>query len=336
VPEAFRRPELARIRIGDLPVFIGDAIERRATAASIDGPARALVDNPFMRALPVQPQSILYAPVLQDARLKGALVSYWWREPHVVTDHDIELATNVARQTALALSGTTEQRYRGLFERSLAGMFRTRRDGHITDCNPAFARMLGYDTPADLIGRHASQFYMDAADRERIVADVRRTGAAVNRDVMLRRRDGSAVAVLLNLARPPGEPQAVYEGQILDISDRLAAETAQREATALRSVATLANGAAHSINNPLTVIRGTLELIVQRAEEKVTLQRIAPALRAIEQISDIVRGMAQISRLELVPNAPGEMRMLDIHESGSELPDPKTSSPASDPPRATS
>ena len=110
-----------------------------------------------------------------------------------------------------------------------------------------------------------------------------------------------------------------------------AAEAARREALALRSVASLANGAAHLINNPLTVIRGTLELLMQRPEDKVTLQRITPALRAVDQIAEIVRRRAQISRLELVADAPGDMHMLDIAGSAPDAPG-ATTPPAGDAP----
>ena len=217
-------------------------------------------------------------------------------------------------------------------------MFRTHGDGHITDCNPAFARILGYTAPAELIGRHSREFYVRAADRERIVAHVHRAGTALNVEVALRRRDGSPVPVLMNLTARRDADDSSYEGQILDMSDRQAAETARREAMALRSVASLANGAAHSINNPLTVIRGTLELILHRPEDKVTVQRIAPALRAVDQIADIVLHMSQISRLELVANAPGDMNMLDIRASapGSAdvTPAPGADAPTGEPPPA--
>lgn len=328
VPEALRRPELARIRIGDLPVFIGDALGRHEAAATAGD--QPFFENPFIQSLPVRPRSLLYAPVVEDARLKGALVSYWWNDTHRVTDREIRLATSVARQAAIALAAArvieqselrrreaeaAEQRYRSLFERSLAGMFRTRRDGDVSECNPAFARILGFSTPNDVIGRRASEFWMQPADREVMLAAVERTGAVTNVEVTLKRGDGRPVAVLMNVASLVDAGERVFEGQILDITDRKRAEAARRETDALRSVASLANGAAHDINNPLTVIRGVLELLVQRSEEKVSLHRLTPALRAIEQIAETIRRMSHITRLELVPDAPGDMTMLDLRES---------------------
>jgi PAS domain S-box-containing protein len=336
VPPALLRSDLARIRIGDLPVLIGNAIERRETAATVDQPGHPMFDHPFLRSLPVRPQSLLYAPVLENARLQGALVTYWWNEPHVVTDREVRLATSVARHTALALSASravaesetrrrqaedAEERYRGLFERSLAGIFRTKRDGHITECNPAFARILGYGSPAEIIGRHSSEFYIEPGERTKLLAEIESAGGTLaNVEVTLRRKDGTPLAVLMNVVTPITGGERVFEGQFLDISDRRRAEAARREADALRSVASLANGAAHSINNPLTVIRGTLEMLVHRPDEKVTARRIASAIHAIEEISGVIHRMSRITHLELAADAPAEMRMLDIKESAPETP----------------
>ncbi len=335
VPETLLRPELARIRIGDLPVLIGDAIGRLEPAATVDQPGHPLFEHAFIRSLPMRPQALLYAPVLENARLKGALVTYWWNDPHAVTEREIRLAMTVARQVALALSAAqalsesevrrqqaeaAEARYRALFERSLAGLFRTRRDGTITDCNQTFVDILGYKSPDEAIGRHASEFYIEPEERTRLLAAIEgRAGAVTNLEMTLKRKDGRPVAVLMNVATPVVDGELTFEGQILDITDRMRAEVARREAAALRSVASLANGAAHSINNPLTVIRGTLELLLQR-QEKPTAQRIAPAIRAIDEIADVIRRMSRITRLELMSDAPGEMRMLDIRESAPEAP----------------
>ena len=46
---------------------------------------------------------------------------------------------------------STEQRYRLLFERSLAGVYRITLDGRILDCNDACARILGYASREELL-----------------------------------------------------------------------------------------------------------------------------------------------------------------------------------------
>ena len=63
----------------------------------------------------------------------------------------IGVATDVTEQRradqALRIS---ESRYRTLFERNLAGVFRSTLEGRILDCNESFARMFGYESPEEV------------------------------------------------------------------------------------------------------------------------------------------------------------------------------------------
>jgi two-component system, cell cycle sensor histidine kinase and response regulator CckA len=52
-------------------------------------------------------------------------------------------------QTRLEVARTAERRYRLLFEDNPAGMFRTRPDGRVVDCNPAAVAILGYASALD-------------------------------------------------------------------------------------------------------------------------------------------------------------------------------------------
>jgi TatA/E family protein of Tat protein translocase len=59
----------------------------------------------------------------------------------------------------------------------------------------------------------------------------------------------------------------------VDVSERQRREAAEREAESLRSVAKLANAAAHEINNPLTVVGGNLQLLAERLRDRPELAR---------------------------------------------------------------
>ncbi len=51
------------------------------------------------------------------------------------------------RKNAESALRESEQRYRSLFERNLAGVFITTWDGRILDCNQAMAGILGFESP---------------------------------------------------------------------------------------------------------------------------------------------------------------------------------------------
>jgi diguanylate cyclase (GGDEF)-like protein/PAS domain S-box-containing protein len=119
----------------------------------------------------------------------------------------------------------SEQRYRLLFERNLAGIYRTTVDGRIVDCNSAFARILGYPSREDVLKISALDLYSDPGDRESFLTRLRQQRVLVNFELCLRRRDGSPVWVLANesLIDEPGSG-VVMDGSLIDITDRKRAE----------------------------------------------------------------------------------------------------------------
>jgi diguanylate cyclase (GGDEF)-like protein/PAS domain S-box-containing protein len=119
-----------------------------------------------------------------------------------------------------------EARYRLLFERNLAGVYRTTLDGAILDCNDALARILGYVDANELLAAESTDFYYDAAERARIVALLREQKSLSNVEVAVRRQDGKAVWVIENVTLIEGrggEPD-ICEGTIIDITARKTAE----------------------------------------------------------------------------------------------------------------
>jgi signal transduction histidine kinase len=124
-----------------------------------------------------------------------------------------------------------------------------------------------------------------------------------------RRLDGSLVPVAMSVRRVVDEEGPVHEGVLVDLTDRKRAE----EAATLRSVAELANAAAHRINNPLSVIVGDLELMVHG---HATPERLARARAAAESIREIVADMLRITRVASARGAPDVPPMLDLGGSG--------------------
>jgi PAS domain S-box-containing protein len=132
----------------------------------------------------------------------------------------------------------SETRYRLLFERNPAGMFRSTVEGKLLEGNEAFARMFGYDS-RDQIPRYPStDFYRDPKERTPLAAKLREQGYLSDYELCGRRRDGNPVWVLANMAYVAGENggSAVLEGTFIDITARKNAEAAlQRSEAQLRA-----------------------------------------------------------------------------------------------------
>lgn len=129
-------------------------------------------------------------------------------------------------QARLEAARAAERRYRLLFENSPAGMFRTRLDGRVVDCNPAAVAILGYASALDAKTRHASTFYADPSDREIVLDRLGREDTLANVRVRFRRKDGRDIPVLLNVIRTTDLGETYLEGQFLDLSEDAAAQPA--------------------------------------------------------------------------------------------------------------
>lgn len=130
------------------------------------------------------------------------------------------------RRAEVALRKTEEQ-YRLLFERNLAGVYIATVSGRILDCNQACARLFHYESKEEFLTQSGVISYMHGRDRQRLMRLLRETGALTNEEVELRGKDGEPVWALSNarlIPSPDDATSATLEGILLDISDRKRAE----------------------------------------------------------------------------------------------------------------
>ena len=128
------------------------------------------------------------------------------------------------RKRARSLADS-ERRYRLLFERNLAGLYRSTLDGRILECNSALARILGYPSREEVLALNMHELHLDPEDREVTLAALLQQKFLVNYEISLRRRDGSPVWVLVNESLlEDGAGGSLLEGSLIDITERKRAE----------------------------------------------------------------------------------------------------------------
>ncbi|MCM2314029.1 MAG: EAL domain-containing protein [Thermoanaerobaculia bacterium] len=142
------------------------------------------------------------------------------------------------RRLAEAATQASERRYRQLFERNAAGVYRASADGTILDCNDAFARILKLESRARAIGRNFSELFFESEEREAIVETLRDGGSLTGVELCLTRPDGSKVWILENVTMIREGDADVVEGTMVDISTLKLAEE-QMEFQAYHDVLTL-------------------------------------------------------------------------------------------------
>jgi len=119
---------------------------------------------------------------------------------------------------------SSEQRYRLLFERNVAGVGIASLDARLLDCNDGWVHILGYESKNELLGRHASEFYFNPAERKQLVDELFEKQILFSRELQLRRKDGTPVWVLFNAAVHSDRDTPIVQATMIDISERKRAE----------------------------------------------------------------------------------------------------------------
>jgi PAS domain S-box-containing protein len=114
----------------------------------------------------------------------------------------------------------TEERYRMLFERNMAGVYITAMDGRFTACNRAFSDMLGFASPDEVLSLHAAELYFNAADREEFLGGLHAAREIVGKEYRLRRKDGQPIWVVesASLIQTGSGGETTLQGTVVDVT----------------------------------------------------------------------------------------------------------------------
>lgn len=123
----------------------------------------------------------------------------------------------------------SSKRYRLLFDRNLAGVFRASLSGILLECNDAFAQILGYSSAEEIIGTPVLKFYKEEADRKALITALLEQGFLKNYELRLRKKNGSDVWVLENVSFIEENGEKILEGALIDITERKTIEEHLKE-----------------------------------------------------------------------------------------------------------
>ncbi len=117
-------------------------------------------------------------------------------------------------------------RYKWLFENALHGIFQANLRGGFLACNPAMARICGYDSPEALkngVIRLREQLFCSASEFDAIRQELLDYGSLSARETRFQRADRTPVQVAVTLLRRPDLGPEVVEAFVADITERVLA-----------------------------------------------------------------------------------------------------------------
>jgi len=260
-------------------------------------------------------------------------------------------ANHAGRQEAEAALELTEQKYRGIFENAVEGIFVLSADRRYLSVNPAMARICGYESADALMedwNRAGSSAHVDGARQADFLDTIAREGTAAYWEMEMGRRDGRRIWVSQSArAVRSAEGNLLHlEGTLLDVTERKQAadelktvnrelekamETLQAtqqqviEQERLRALGQMASGIAHDFNNALMPISGFSEILLSNpdTDKATTLQYLEMIHTSARDAGSVVSRLREFYRRNEDTDVFGAVMLNRVVKQAANLTRPK-------------
>ena len=188
----------------------------------------------------------------------------------------------------------SEAGYETLVQHAPVGIYRSSSEGRFLSVNAALVRMLGYDSPAELLRLDmARDVYADPAERRRLLERDTYTDHEYDEvEATWKRKDGRPLTVQLSVRAVRNADRQVeyYETFVRDVSEQRRLQQQLVQSQKMEAVGRLAGGIAHDFNNLLTVITSYCDLLLE------DLGGDDPKREDVEQVRKAADGAAALTR----------------------------------------
>jgi len=211
------------------------------------------------------------------------------------------LFDNTERKKMEDALAKSEALYRNLFENASIGMFQSSLEGRFLRINKAYAAMLGYESPEEVISSitdTATQIHTDSRNRNEALAALEKHGWYYAEQSYLR-KDGSIMIGKLAVRKVVSRDGApsYLEGIVEDITERKQAEEALRKSES--DLRIKAKDLAE-VNTTMRVLLNTMEKDQEELEEKFLRNlkvQVLPYLRRLKKtpLNEVQKGYLKLA-----------------------------------------
>jgi PAS domain S-box-containing protein len=181
-----------------------------------------------------------------------------------------------------------------MVEKAPVGVYRSTPAGKFISVNAAVVRILGYDSPAEVLQLDMTRdVYADPAERQRLLERDTYTDREYDEvEATWKRKDGTPLNVQLSVRAVRNAQREVefYETFVRDVTEQRLLQQQLVQAQKMEAVGRLAGGIAHDFNNLLTVISSYSDLLLD------DLARDDPRRDDVEQVRKAAEGAAALTR----------------------------------------
>ena len=232
------------------------------------------------------------------------------------------LLSSVTRRRLLASDASQQQhlyKIQLLLDSTQEGIYGADHEGRCTLANKACAKLLGYDSPDELLGQsmhdlmhHTRPDGRPYPAEECSAHKMSETGVVgVIENELFWRKDGSSFPVSYSvLPMRDGNHAIGMVCSFTDITEKLQIEEQLRQAQKMEAVGQLSGGIAHDFNNILQIVSNNTRFVMDRCDKADLYSVLEEMLKAVERGSNLTRSMLAFSSKQFMRIRPLELNEL--------------------------
>ena len=207
----YEREELLKMCVQDVETVMTDAFSWRTHVEDVKKRGHVVLESRHRRkdgsAFPVE--------------VNVKYISLGKRDYMVAVARDI-----TERKQAEEERRKSEKKYKELFDSTLDGIYQVDAEGVFVMMNPAGARIFGYESPEEIIGRNALEYWRDPGDRDAFRAELKIKKSVSGYHMRARNRNGRPIELESSSLLKEDEKGNFLgiEGILRDVTERTRAD----------------------------------------------------------------------------------------------------------------
>lgn len=181
-------------------------------------------------------------------------------------------------------------------------------DNTYMDVNTAFCRTMGLSRD-EIIGRKVDDLnlWYDLKERQEVLKQLRLHGCLFNHEIRYRSIDNEMRIGLLSTDHTTmGEVPCTYN-VIIDITDKKRLEEEMHRFERLNLVGQMAAGIGHEVRNPLTVVRGYLQMMQSKPDFNAYIEQISLMVAELDRANLIITDYLSLAKNKTVNLRTGNL-----------------------------